>query len=351
MSLSKVCVIIGAGASYDVAGEGAPIFDIDWRPPLAVDLFNISKHAKYWEVMSKYSGAVLLGQELASLIPSGEVSIEKALRERAEHEDNQIRQWFKQVPPYLRDIIYLASMRYTPQPSSYIRLIIKLLADYQQDVLFITLNYDNLLERALTLFNPKFQFNEIAKYIADDRNAKVVKLHGSTNWFRRLPGGKSAAWDTTVADLNVLEPFPEESILIKDKVQIVRDEVFEDYRLYPILTAPLAGKGLTDAVCPKNHIIAVRQFISECAKFLVIGTSGLDEDLLELLDMAIGPMRGVRIEIVDYDGGAGNAQSRFEKGVEAFGKMHGTELMTIYNEGFRKYLGSQQFQDFVTFRT
>lgn len=350
MSLSKACVIIGAGASYDVAGEGVPVFNDSWRPPLAVDLFNISKHDNYWEVMSRYRGAVVLGQELASLIPSGDIGIEKALRECAEHEDDQIRQCFKHIPPYLRDIIYLASMRYTPEPSSYVRLIIKLLTVYQHDVLFIILNYDNLLERALTLFDPKFQFNEIAKYVADDRNAKIVKLHGSINWFRRLPGGTRAAWENTVADLNVLEPFPEESILIKERVQIVSEEVFESHRLYPILTAPLAGKGLTDAVCPKNHIIAARQFISECAKFLVIGTSGLDEDLLELLDTAIDPMQGVRIEIVDQGKGADNAQSRFEKSVRAFHNMHDTELMTIYKNGFLKYLGSKQFQDFITFR-
>ena len=286
---------------------------------------------------------------MAPLISSGNISIEKALRECAEHEDSQIRRHFKHIPPYLRDIISLASLRYTPEPSSYIQLIIKLLADYPHDVLFIILNYDNLLERALTLFDPKFEFNEIDKYVADDRNSKIVKLHGSINWFRRLPGGTSVAWDTSVADLNVLEPFPEESILIKEQVQIVRDEAFKGHRLYPILTAPLAGKGLTDAVCPKNHIIAAKEFISGCAKFLIIGTSGLDEDLLELLDTTIDPMQGLLLNIVDKAEGANDAHSRFEKGVRAFRNPRRTELLTVFKDGFVTYLKSQPFQDFIEF--
>jgi hypothetical protein len=40
MPLSKVYVIVGAGASCDVAGEGSPIINGDFRPPLALDLIE-----------------------------------------------------------------------------------------------------------------------------------------------------------------------------------------------------------------------------------------------------------------------------------------------------------------------
>ncbi|GAJ08050.1 unnamed protein product, partial [marine sediment metagenome] len=155
MSLSKACVVLGAGASYDVAGEGSPLINANFRPPLARDLFDINGHPDYWYVMQSYNGAAVLSQELAPLILSGEISIERELRRYAEHKDERIRQNFKHIPAYLRDLLFRASTEYTHVPSSYMRLIIKLLADYPHDVLFITLNYDNLLESALERFDSR----------------------------------------------------------------------------------------------------------------------------------------------------------------------------------------------------
>jgi hypothetical protein len=50
VSLEKVCVILGAGASLDVAGPGAPIKNLSLRLPLAIDLFDIKKHDAYWSI-------------------------------------------------------------------------------------------------------------------------------------------------------------------------------------------------------------------------------------------------------------------------------------------------------------
>ena len=36
----KLCVILGAGASFDVWNEGSPKINEAWRAPLALDLFN-----------------------------------------------------------------------------------------------------------------------------------------------------------------------------------------------------------------------------------------------------------------------------------------------------------------------
>ena len=35
-SLPKACVILGAGASFDVLNEGVRVGDFKWRPPLAI---------------------------------------------------------------------------------------------------------------------------------------------------------------------------------------------------------------------------------------------------------------------------------------------------------------------------
>ena len=56
---------------------------------------------------------------------------------------------------------------------------------------------------------------------------------------------------------------------------------------YPILTAPLAGKGPMQMVCPDAHIDMARSFLGDCRKFLIIGCSGKDDDLLSLLSESI----------------------------------------------------------------
>lgn len=351
VSVERACVILGAGASYDVGGEGSPIKQSDFRPPLAIDLFNIKKHPSYWDVMRHYKGAMFLGQELAQKSSSGAIGIERELKRYADHENEVIREHFKHIPAYLRDLLFRASRDYTYVPSSYIQLVQKLLADYPHDVLFLILNYDTLLESALALFNSEqFRFSDINQYVEENQNVKVVKLHGSINWFRCLPGSGNERWDSAVADFDISEPLPEHEIVVQDSGPEVRDIVIKDNRVYPVLTAPLAGKGLTDAVCPQSHIIAAKEFISSCSKFLIIGTSGLDEDLLELLDTTIDPMRGVLVNIVDEGEGAGNAYNRFVKGVRAFRHTREAGFMTIYREGFVNYLPSQQFQKFVTSR-
>jgi hypothetical protein len=347
MSLSKACVVLGAGESCDVAGEGSPIIKRDFQPPLALDLFDINGHPAYWDVMQHYDGAAILSQDLAPLILSGEISIEKELRRYAEHRDQRIRQHFKHIPAYLRDLLFRASREYTHVPSSYVRLIIKLMAENPHDVLFLVLNYDNLLESALRRFDSNLQFTQIEQYVASNREAKVVKLHGSIGWFRRLPGGTAADWNSAVADLDISKLLTEEAILIKDGIRIVRDSVEDDHRLYPILTAPLAGKGLIDVVCPQSHVATAQQFMNDCDKFLIIGSSGLDEDLLALLDSAVIPKSRPIVHVVDKDGRAEKTWAHFEEGVRAFRKARQNPSERIFNGGFRNYLSSQQLRVFL----
>lgn len=119
-SVEKACVILGAGASYDVRGEGSPVINDDFRPPLAIDLFDIDRHPAYWQVMQHYNGAKFLGQRLAQKSLAGAIDIENELKTYAEHKNKVIREHFKHIPAYLRDLLYLASTQYTHEPSSYI---------------------------------------------------------------------------------------------------------------------------------------------------------------------------------------------------------------------------------------
>lgn len=126
----------------------------------------------------------------------------------------------------------------------------------------------------------------------------------------------------------------------------MRQEIRDEHKLYPILTAPLAGKGLIDVVCPESHVTAAKQFMNACGEFLIIGTSGLDEDLLALLDSAVMPNSRPIVHIVDKDG-AEKTRVRFEEGVRAFRKTRQNPSESTFNEGFRNYLSSQQLRVFL----
>ena len=89
--LPKVCVILGAGASNDINGEGSTIIHRAWRPPLARDLFAIREHGIYQEIVSRYPGAEFLVQNSAPLISSGQISIENALRKYARHPNTDLQ--------------------------------------------------------------------------------------------------------------------------------------------------------------------------------------------------------------------------------------------------------------------
>ncbi len=348
--LNKACVILGAGASFDVRGPGSRERNSAFRPPLTRDLFNIGGNQEYQNIIRWYPGANTLAQRIARLDRSeNEIGIERELRRYAEHHNSQIREHFKHIPAYLRDLLYLASNAYTYTPSGYVELIIELLAEYPHDVLFIVLNYDNLLEIALSEYDrEQFQFTDITQYVADNRSAKVVKLHGSINWFRYLPGGTREGWDDLVRQLNIFEQLPEHEILVIDKVRVVREHEAGSHRYYPILTAPLAGKYLNDAVCPESHISAAREFLDDCKKFLIIGTSGLDEDLLALLDSAVHTKSPPLVQVVGK-GGAKNTLSRFRQNVRAFGSIESIPPQAEFDEGFQIYLHHQQFRTFAKY--
>ena len=149
-----------------------------------------------------------------------------------------------------------------------------MLAEHPHEVLFVVLNYDTMLETALTAFDSQqLTFKSIRNYTAARRQAGVVKLHGSTDWFVKFGnahGGRT--WDNEVRDLDISHRPAENEIVVNDRVTSVRDSSGATY-IYPLVTAPLAGKELGDVVCPDSHIEHAREFIASCRKFLIIGTS------------------------------------------------------------------------------
>lgn len=340
----KVCVILGAGASFDVRSDASPINNPDLKPPLANKLFDAT-NSKFWDVLSRYSGATFLAQNLIADLANG-TGLEDALRHYADHPSEQLKQRFKHIPPYLRDLLWLCSGSYTRVPSGYVRLVTELLAEHPHEAMFIVMNYDDLLEKALESFDSEYSFVNMDNYIYRHRPAKVVKLHGSIDWFRPVPG-HDLTWDKAVERLDIQKPFLDVRVIKHGSVtrdtKVSKDiwGVGFDSYVYPVLTAPLAGKGLTDVVCPATHQSFAREFIAKCGKVLVIGTSGMDDDLLDLLNSSLNQEATKLIHFVGDAEGTDHALGLFRNGVGIF--RNGPRVSEFYG-GFQSYVNSPEFK-------
>jgi hypothetical protein len=267
-ALPKACVILGAGASHDVHDSGSVVRLMDWQPPLATDLFNIEQHSNYRSILRRYCGADFLTQQLAPRLKVNAFNLEAELRRLAEHPDSQTRQLYKHIPPYLRDLIWQCSRHYTARPSCYDQLVFSLLAEHPHEVLFLLLNYDDLLESALLGYNPSYVFGSWSDYIDPNRKAKVVKLHGSINWYIVI-GSENTTWRSLVDDLDISKKPPDDRLIVGRDIESVASTTMDGSWLYPLLTAPLAGKGHADLVCPREHIQAAQEFLQTCRKFVI----------------------------------------------------------------------------------
>lgn len=130
-------------------------------------------------------------------IGTGAVGLEEYLLRLRDSQHDHENRYFRQVPLYLQHLLYQASRPLTPgrgtggftnHPSNYASLVSAALRLDQ--VAFITLNYDLLLDRRLAVEdppNPRGEMN-LDWYVDPDggRRWGLFKLHGSINWGRRV---------------------------------------------------------------------------------------------------------------------------------------------------------------------
>jgi hypothetical protein len=181
--LPKALVVLGAGASWD-AWNGQSPQDKDWRPPLARELFLYRK--EFWAILQRYPGARALQERSLGPLSAAPtpLDLEARLRDFAVHPDEHTKRQFKDVPPYIRDVIWEAQRGYLRGGlGSFAALVGGLLSDVKHEVVFLVLNYDTFLERALSSRDPAVQFTGPSHYTDPGRQARVVKPHGSVDWF------------------------------------------------------------------------------------------------------------------------------------------------------------------------
>jgi hypothetical protein len=298
----QLIVLLGAGASYDCASDNVEK-DLRRRPPLTSELFR----RDFSEILNRYPLAEAAAADIEPGLAAKPVALETYLRETLRDSTHLHRRLqFRAVPLYLQDLFFEISawdppMRgYTIHPDNYNRLISAALELDQ--VVFVTLNYDTLLDRRLFAYAP---LETMDSYIHGHRNWSLIKLHGSVNWGRLV----TSAWRLPPTDPHLANAFR----ALGDDFTVASDVVLRtahDIRgvrhegagqsgsgalYYPALSAPL-GPG-DEITCPPSHVEHLRSRLvaQDGLNLLVIGYSGLDSEVLKLLSLSRNSLKTLTV--------------------------------------------------------
>jgi|SRR5690554_2514001 len=301
-------VILGAGASYDCINR---FHDKDhdahkWRPPLGNDIFGA--RVNFREIYDKYPGALSLshsinaGNDIEDFFQNKwELAVDK--------NDKHTLANIINTQYCLQELFYKISIEYSKNiGSSNYHVLIQQAHDYHirtgEDVVFITFNYDLLLEYALLQYYNEEQeitFKTYTKY-----PIKIFKPHGSCNWFKKFKRDKFNFEFLNMIKLkpslqDVLSELDEEFKVSDFPIKNIHSErinfpIFHlgqdrsnrnNYRhCFPQLLIPIKTKD--DFVMSKEHLDEMNKYLSKCNDMLIIGWKGQEEFFLQTLKEQCG---------------------------------------------------------------
>jgi hypothetical protein len=365
-------IVLGAGASYDCvalktdADEPDPSVtrvNVQYRPPLAKDLFS-SGHA-FDEILRKYPLATALSEEIRSrLRKSSEeqnATLEEILNELQSSPSLDTRRQVWEIPLYLQELLWTMSDKYVETGGTKFHTFVRRVLDSSFDrVLFLTLNYDLLLDRAIS-DHTRQKFLTMESYSPSGRKWALVKAHGSVNWGKpitnhTIPRGASSA----IAEYQFISTLNSEPEFSEDTVVLHRDRVpwhlsFEpEFRfgevpgnfLYPWMALPAKGK--KEFFCLEQQVQHAKSFLSRCTHFLFLGFSGLDPHVIGLFREVQRPAQKLMVVC----GGKEHARKTWQKLLQANTKLiphqHiGQDDELLSDLGFSRFVESDAFQDFL----
>lgn len=338
--MKKLTVILGAGASASInqlaSFESDYIDNAQFKPPLTNNIFNAGRIPN--NILTQYPLALVLSSDIVRKIKQNKngIGLEQILKQYQETIEKNgqdfIRRQFLQIPLYLNNLFGEVGENFTKRPDEY-NILVNLVLDKVDKVLFLTTNYDTLLEIPLgNIFD--FDFANEDQYINDKWS--LVKIHGSTNWYRRFrqfslpPELNEASYLKMLANTS----YP---LQLEDQITVLsrpsfKNRFMSNIPLYPVITVPVDGK--YEINCPTKHKEKAEEFISDCENYLIIGSSGKDADLLELIskntkkaNFLIVGRNAQSVKLV---------QDNFQKG-----------LSSIKESNFDVYFSENGFSDFI----
>jgi hypothetical protein len=304
-------VILGAGSSYDCVSESTSDFDTDYRPPLAKELFALRR--TFNEILHKYKGAETLSDEIRNRVNNRE-NMEDVLKDLYGRPSLPHIKQFLEVPLYIQELLGEVGRRFIRSGVTKFHTLVNALEGSRfQRVMFLTLNYDLLLEDSLSRIG--MTFPSLSTYCRPENRWSLIKAHGSVIWGRRWtsPEANGPRTAKLISGLTARPTFSNEIVLLKGYKET--DRMVDGSLHYPALAVPMGET--KEFVCPQDHVQFAEDVLGECSNFLVIGFSALDKDVLSLL-------RGVqgvgRLCIVNENPDA--ARQTLRRIVDTNGKFH-----------------------------
>lgn len=337
--MAKLTIILGAGASHSINTDQKPLDRQGYRPPLTSDIFQ--GRGEYGPILNKYPLVQVIASEIEWRL--GQEGLEQVLRtfeeQLAKGEATPVTRQFLQIPLYLNDLFGEVSTHFTTQPDEY-NILVNHVLTKMDEALFLTLNYDTLLEKPLSVIFG-IDFSDEAHYINKDWT--LAKLHGSTNWYRRFTSVPiEGAGDQEYLQMLRTQPIP---LDLENKFTLVEipghQKIFIDnIPVYPAITVPVDGKYQIN--CPNSILEKTKNFLAGCSNYLIVGTSGQDQDLLDILK---NHARGGKVLIVGRDEESTNkTRKRFISSVPQFGNNNN---IYFHERGFSEFIKSYELDEFL----
>lgn len=273
-------VVVGAGASYDASSSWDGAFQL--RPPLVKGLFDRTHE----NILATYPLAQSAAPEIRDVLErkSGgkAISLESHLRKmyRDSTDPYDVRRFYS-IALYLQDLLWQVS-KASVHFDNTDRLVAALLRRFEH-VCFITLNYDTILDQALSKLDP---LRGLSDYISHSRWS-IIKLHGSVDW-GYAPTAKVDV-DHPSADLkDLLSPTIRKGysslggISNKEIPRFARSGG-KEIKLFPALTVPVGEED--EIVCPEKHQLFLRERLQaeEELDVLILGYSAYDRTVIQKL--------------------------------------------------------------------
>lgn len=333
--MAGLAVILGAGASFDCADADIAQIDPGWTPPLVQELF--ANRTTFNPILLKYPKAAALSGQIRDEVRAKR-SLEDVLRDLTSAPQETVRRQVWEIPLYLQELLGEVSEHFAPGAGTRYDTLVHVIDRSKYDhVLYITVNYDRFLERALERFYD-VSFDHISRYCELGRKWALVKLHGSVNWGRRLQNGIVTDGVLKVTGPNL--DLASEIVVLPGYQSAHRQRDVAFY--YPSIAVPIGGK--EEFACPPEHIEAMGQRLRDCSGFLYIGFSCLDSHVIKLFSTV--PTFS-RFEIVNGTSAFGrDAYARLAAASSAFSGCVPEDVTSEF--GFREFVRDGHLRKFLS---
>ena len=305
-------VIFGAGASYDsvphLPPTGSPLerrypYELD-RLPLANELFENREH--FVEAMVRFAHCMAIVPFLRKAGVSVEEELAK-LQLQAKTFPHAHRE-LAAIRYYLHFALWECQKRWFERHrgitnyATFLREVERWRFDGNQQVCFVTFNYDTMLEQAMEQVLG-CKFDDFPTYVSQETHL-LVKLHGSINWgweVNTLPKPKNPTEVIdAAADLKLSEQYRRVSH---------HPMIFDDGSVgFPALAIPVQSKD--EFACPSEHLQALAKVLPSVTKIITVGWRASEDKFLRMLTAKLTGLTG-KVDLMVVSGSKKGAEETY----------------------------------------